>query len=137
MRDDPKAPTVEQPAQQGLTFERHENFESWYANNVQFQASEWDLKFIFGELDQSGGKPTVIQHTSIVQSWLQAKIMHYFFTLQLGAFEMLHGKIPVPPSVMPPEPTPPDGDLKDDPAAQQIYEYIKKVREVFLAQQSQ
>jgi hypothetical protein len=121
-----------------LQFTRHENFESWYANNLQYIPSEWDLKVVFGEIEpQRDGSIIVQQHTAIVQSWLQAKLMHYFLTLQLAVYELAHGTIPVPPSVMPPEPTPPEGDLKDDPAAQRVYEYIKKTREAFFGAHSQ
>src|ERR1700678_738157 len=115
--------------QQAATFTRHENFESWYSNNVQFFASEWDLKLIFGEMEQQDGKIIVQQHTAIVESWLQVKIMHYWLTLQLAVYEFAHGTIPVPPSVMPPEPAPPEGLLKDDPSALRLYEFIKKTRE--------
>jgi hypothetical protein len=113
-------------------FERDEDYEALYANNIQFQPSEWDLKVIFGELDFHDDKLAVKQHTSIAMPWLQAKIMHYFLTLQLGVYEMSHGKIKVPSTVLPIEPQPPTGELENDPMAKQIYEYIKKVREQFL-----
>src|ERR1039458_7290787 len=72
------------------------------------------------------------QHTAIVQSWLQVKIMHYFLTLQLGAYELTQGKTPVPQSVIPAEPVPPSGDL-DTPDTRMLYEYMKKVRDEFIA----
>jgi hypothetical protein len=124
-----------QAPQQEVVFQRHENFESWYANNVQFVASEWDLKLIFGEIEpQRDGKTVFVQqHTAIVQSWLQVKLMYYWINIQLAVYEMAHGPIQIPLSVMPPEPSPPDGNLKDDPVAQRAYEYIKKAREVLLS----
>jgi hypothetical protein len=69
-------------------FKRHENFESWYSNNVQIQPTEWDLKLFFGEMEVQDRTVFVQQHTAIVQSWLQVKIMHYFLTLQLGVYEL-------------------------------------------------
>ena len=128
-------PTDEQ--QIPATFTRHENFESWYSNNIQFKPTEWDLKAIFGEMEQqSDGSIIVQQHTAIVLSWLQAKIMYYFLGMQLGAYELAHGKIPIPPSVMPTEPAPPTGNL-DTPDTRILYEFMKKFRKQFIASQTQ
>jgi len=30
---------------------QHENFGSWYANNVQFFQNDFDLRMIFGEIE--------------------------------------------------------------------------------------
>ena len=114
-------------------FTRHENFESWYSNNVQMHPSEWDIKFAFGELDYPEGKMIVQQHTAVSMSWLQAKLMHYYLSVQLGLFEMSHGKIPVPAAVFPAEPMPPTGDFENDAFAKQAYEYLFKMREEFRA----
>jgi len=64
--------------------------------------------------------------------WLQAKIGLYFLTLQLGVYEMTHGKLKVPTALIPPEPTLPTGELANNPDAQQVYEYVKRIREQFL-----
>ena len=114
-------------------FVRHENFESWYANNVQFFPSAWDLRMVFGELDMRDGDAIVQQHTAMTVGWVQAKLMNYFMSLQLGVHEMTQGKIEIPPGALPPEPTPPTGDMENDPIAIQVYEYIKKAREQFMA----
>jgi hypothetical protein len=115
-----------------VTLTRHDNFESWYSNNIQFKPTEWDLKAIFGEMEpQTDGGVTVQQHTAIVLTWLQAKIMHYFLGVQLGIYELTHGKIPIPQSVMPTEVAPPSGNL-DTPDTRQLYEYMKKFREQFI-----
>lgn len=90
---------------------------------------------LFGELDsEPDGTVFVEQHTSIAIPWLQAKLMHYFLTLQLGSYEMSHGRIPIPEAVMPPDATPPEGLLEDDPRAIKLYEFVKKKREEFLSQ---
>lgn len=109
---------------------RGQDYESLYANHVAFQPSEWDLKLTFGELDKDKDDfDFVAQHTAIAVPWLQAKIMNYFLTLQLGVFEMTHGKIPIPPSVLPqvPDSAPSDADAH----SRQVIEYIKKVRDEF------
>jgi hypothetical protein len=111
---------------------RGEDYESLYANSVYFQPSEWDMKLIFGELDTKDNTAFVEQHTAITLPWLQAKIMHYFLTLQLGVYEMNH-RIEIPPNLMPPAPTPPTGESENDPVAQRTFQYIKKMREQFIA----
>ena len=124
--------TAAVPANQ--EFKRHENFESWYTNNIQFHPTEWDLKLIFGEIDWQGNSAIVQQHTAMSVAWLQVKLMQYFLNLQIGIYEMQHGTIKVPSSVLPPEPQPPsDEDLKKYPFAYQAYEYIKKAREQFIS----
>ncbi len=114
---------------------RGENFESLYANNVQFQPFEWDLKIIFGELDIPPGKQNVVveQHTAISIPWLQAKLMLFYLGLQVAVHEMSNGPIQIPKALIPAEPTPPSGDLADDPMAHRVYEYIRVSREKFLA----
>lgn len=115
------------PQSQVQGFVRHENFESWYANNIQFHPSEYDLKLIFGEIDwPPTGVPVVQQHTAISMSWVQAKLTLYFLAAQVGVYEILHGAIKVPPTVMPSEAEPP---TDDNPLAKQAYEFIKQKRE--------
>ncbi len=122
-----------QPQSQSLRFVRHENFESWYANNVQFTPSAWDLRMVFGELDVRDGEAVVQQHTAMTVGWVQAKLMIYFLSLQLYVHELTQGKIAIPPGAMPPEPTPPTGELENDPTAIKVYEHIKKAHEAFTA----
>jgi hypothetical protein len=115
-----------------IRFERHENFESWYANNVQMFQNDFDLRLVFGELDSQPPTLVIRQHTAMTMSWLQAKLMHHFLTVHIGAYELTHGKIPVPPDQLPPEPQPPSREYANNPAAGQVYEYLKKVREQFI-----
>jgi hypothetical protein len=119
-----------------LDIRRHENYENWYSNNVQYQQSEWDLKLVFGQLDWSDDHYVVEQHTAITMAWLQAKLMHYFLSVQLGAYEMSHGKIPIPAGAMPPEPQPPTEEQAKEPFVNEMYQYMKERREQFMAEQS-
>jgi len=115
------------PQSQIQGFVRHENFESWYANNTQFHPSEYDLKLIFGEIDwPPNGIPVVQQHTAISMSWVQAKLTLYYLAVQVRVYEILHGTIKVPSNVMPSETEPP---TDDNPLAKQAYEFIKQKRE--------
>jgi|SRR5271157_2865026 len=112
---------------------RHEDYVTLYANNVQFQPFEWDLRMTFGELDVRKGQVIIEQHTAITVTWLQAKLMLYFLGLQVAVHEMSHEPIRIPKSVFPPEPTLPSGDLPNDPIALKVYEYIKAERDRLLA----
>lgn len=111
-------------------FTRIEDFVSLYANNVQFEQSEFDLKLIFGQLDQVEGKTRVEQHGSVTISWLQAKIFLYFLQLNLAGYEHLHGKIKVPDSLLPP-PIELPTEQEVDPALREMAELFKTLRERF------
>ncbi len=81
-----------------------EDFEALYANNVQAESSVWDLKVIFGTLDQSTQPNRVVQHTSVNLPWLQIKLLSYLLRANLAFHELQNGKVPIPASVMPPDP---------------------------------
>jgi hypothetical protein len=53
-------------------FQRVDDFNSYYANNIanniQLEWSQFDLKLIFGQLDQSAGKVRVEQHSAVTRS---------------------------------------------------------------------
>jgi hypothetical protein len=78
----------------------------------------------------------VEQHTSMTLAWLQAKMMLYYMSIQVGVYEMSHGKIPIPLGAIPPEPQPPTEEQAKDPFTYRMYEYMKKMREQLLAEQS-
>ena len=93
-QDNPQGPSP-------LDFKRDEDFTSLYANNVRFEPSVWDLKMVFGELDQSAGATVVEQHTAISVSWRQAKLLAYYIEVNLVIQEADNGYIYLPPSVIP------------------------------------
>jgi hypothetical protein len=88
--------------------QRDADFESLYANNVHIETSVWDLKLLFGELDQRGdgdGNGAVIrQHTAMTIPWMQAKILAYFLSVNIMIAEHQRGRINIPAGVMPPAP---------------------------------
>lgn len=129
MPEQPEDDQVNAPSE-GIV--RHEDYVTLYANNVQFQPFAWDLRMTFGELDVRKGNVIIEQHTAISITWLQAKIMLYFLGLQIAVHEMANGTIRIPKEVFPPEPTPPSGDLENDPIALKVYEHIKAEREKLL-----
>src|SRR5581483_9868572 len=94
----------------GISFTHADDFHSIYANNSTFQASNWDLKIIFGELDQSKGPNDVTRKVAVTIPWPQAKVLHYFLTLNLMAHETANQRIMVAPGIIAPLPDePPSG----------------------------
>ncbi len=100
-----------------------------YANNTAFEATVWDLKLIFGEWSQRAG--SVECHTSITIPWAQAKLLSYFLEANIAAHEIVHGKIKVPESVLPPPATPPSGEVADA-KAHEVFKMIEEHRELFI-----
>jgi hypothetical protein len=104
-----------------LLRETEEDFASLYANNVVYEASVWDLKLIFGQLDQKlidgeGHTPTVDYHTSITIPWSTVKSMVYYLRTNLAGHEAEVGPVKLPARVVPARPSP---ELGGDPGAQQ------------------
>jgi hypothetical protein len=116
-----------------VEFSRHDNFESLYANNIQFEASEWDLKILFGELDLRGGKVAVEQHTAMNIPWVQAKLLLFYLGVQVAINEKINGPIRIPKTVLPPEPPPLPEQFKDNPLALELRAFADKMRKDFIA----
>jgi len=76
------------------------------ANNLLFEASVWDLKLLFGQLDQNRHNDRVIisRHTAVTIPWMQAKIMAYFLVVNLALHQSEDGFIEVPERILPPKP---------------------------------
>jgi hypothetical protein len=122
---------AEEAAAHKIELKRDEDYTSLYANNVRFESSVWDLKLIFGELDQSEGKEVIEQHTAITLPWAQAKLLMHFLNVQIAAHELTFGKIPIPPSVVPQElsVTP---ELQSNESAAAVVELANKLRSEFI-----
>jgi hypothetical protein len=105
-----------------------------YANNVYYEASSWDLKLIFGQLDQSGGKVRIVQHSAITVPWSLVKIMVYWLRGQIEAHELVNGKIHVPPPVIPiAPPLVTEENKKSEPNAEAVYAIFNRLRDEFIA----
>lgn len=115
-----------------LRFQRANDFVEKYANNVRFESSVWDLKLLFGLLDQSGTSATAHQHTAVTVPWPQAKLMLYFLYVNVLFHEMTHGRIRIPDTVMPE----PIGQFfegwQEDPKLKPVVEYLEQMRTRFL-----
>ncbi|MGA2327762.1 MAG: hypothetical protein ABSH05_15880 [Bryobacteraceae bacterium] len=115
------------PEEDKIKLQRAEDFEALYANNIQFETSVWDLKLIFGQLDQ--GKSCVEQHTAITLPWVHAKIAAYYFLLNLVFQQAIEGPINVPARVVPPRPDPSAPDV--EVAAKPTLEYLAWLHDQF------
>jgi hypothetical protein len=105
-----------------------------YANHVYYESSSWDLKLIFGQLDQHEGTVKVVQHSAITLPWPLVKTMVYWLRGHIEAHELTNGKIHIPPPVIPTEPPPvPEETKKSDPNAEAIYAIFKRLRDEFVA----
>jgi uncharacterized protein DUF3467 len=128
----PDKATTETPIE--LKYERTDDFVFAYANNAYFESSAWDLKIIFGQLDQPVGEAARIrQNIAITVPWAQAKLVLYYLRLHVEANELQNGKVSIREDLLPPEPTPPSSELENNPIAQKMYELVRKLRADFIA----
>jgi|ERR1035441_7450252 hypothetical protein len=123
--------------QSSLGFTRDEDFESLYATNVNFEPSVWDLKLIFGQLDQSSGRAVVKQHTAISVPWIQVKLMAYYLEAQLAIHDIDFGAVIVPPSLIPPSPDPTSPEIQGNELAEVTAKYLLLIHEKYFGGRSQ
>jgi hypothetical protein len=122
-----------------LQWVRAADFEQKYANNVTFETSDWDLRVVFGTLDQ--GAPdqktyghAVKFHTAISVPWRQAKLMAYSACVNVLLHEMTEGKIQIPFSPPPVEAL--VKDVIDTPAEQKLVKLDRMLRAVLFDEQT-
>jgi hypothetical protein len=104
-----------------------------YTNNVFYEASSWDLKLIFGQLDQHEGGVKIIQHSAITVPWPLVKIMIYWLKGHVEAHELVNGKIHIPPTVIPIPAVLTEEVKKSDPNAEAVYAIFNRLRDEFVA----
>jgi hypothetical protein len=116
-----------------LQFKRTENFSSTYANSIIFDSTAWDLRMIFGQLDQEAGVAVAKQHLAVTIPWPQAKLMLFWLRLQVEAAELAVGiKIPIRRDLLPQEPPDLTPEQENALGAKEIRELYLKLREEFL-----
>jgi len=121
---------AKQPVPKYPSLHQTEDFASVYANHSFIEPSEWDLKVTFGQLNQSLDPAIIEQHTAVTLPWNQAKIFLHFLRVQVAAYEITHGTIPLAPSILPPEvPTVTDEARKLDPKMDDIHAMISRARQ--------
>jgi hypothetical protein len=119
-------------------------FVSRYANNVQLESNAFDIRLLFGIMDQSGATkvppeltPAIDQHTSINLSWPEVKILIFYMQLHLAAHESENGKVKIPASALPPEIPPKAPAPFDNPQGERVFETMRRVRAEFMAKLSE
>jgi len=132
---EPTAP--KEASQQKTRLQRNfDELESLYANNVMYESSVWDLKLLFGQLEQTSGSETVDFHTAMTVPWQVAKLMIYFLRLNVAIHEMENGQIRINPRVLPPEPAPLlPPEFENNERAKRVHEMALKLHAEFLAEQ--
>ncbi len=117
----------EQKSPPEIQREMEEDFASLYANNVIYEASVWDLKLIFGQLDQrlteGQGQTMVDYHTAITVPWSTVKSMVYYLRVNLAGHEAEAGPVKLPARVQPARPN----EFGDTPSAQAAAEAMRKI----------
>jgi hypothetical protein len=83
-----------------LEYRRSDDFMRRYSNNTFLEGSVWDLKILFGELDQKLGTNVVTQHTAVTLSWAQAKVLFHFLRVHLAGYEAEHGRLKIPKHIL-------------------------------------
>jgi len=109
-----------------------ENFEAVYANNVRYEASVWDLKLIFGQLDLMSGFEVIKLHTAVTMPWAAAKLMAYWLKLNIDLYELENGPIMINSRMLPPEPAPPE---QESELMRRSYDLAVRSRLRFIAEQ--
>lgn len=114
--------------------DKEQDFIEDYANSAIFEAGPWDLKIVFGQLDQRSGAPDTDWHTAITIPWPYAKVLSYYLQLNIVAYEAQNGKIAVPEFALPPEPPPLTEEAQRHPKMKAVYDAVLDARKVLLSQ---
>lgn len=123
----------EKEVQGKLEHRRIAEFSEDYANNTLFQSSNWDLKIIFGELEQSLGPNVVLQHTAITVPWSQVKLMVYFMTISLIFQEAQNGRIAIPSGLIPEIGKQMPKELREAGTTDAAWQAVRQLYEQFVA----
>lgn len=75
---------------------RAENFVRFYANNIQVNFTQWDMRITFGQIvDDPNGKLMIEEQASVVMSLQHAKAAIHILAQSFAEFENRVGKIPL------------------------------------------
>jgi Protein of unknown function (DUF3467) len=122
-------------SKQGIDYRRDpQDFVVEYSNNAVLESTNWDLKIIFGQTDQSLGENVIVQRTAITLPWPYAKILAYLLQANLAAREAEDGHIVIPKNII----GPPPAEIPPEQAAKLKHpkegkEVIHKLWQEFLA----
>jgi probable addiction module antidote protein len=121
------------PEAKPIPYKKTEEFSEYYANNALLESSLWDLKLIFGQLDQQTPGNVVVQYCSTTMPWAQAKVLHYFLGVHLAAHEVHNGRVQIPSGIIPPIPDKTMPDFESDPKGRETHDAFKALYDDFIA----
>lgn len=121
------------PETKGIPYKKSEDFAERYANNVLLESSLWDLRLIFGKLDQQVPGNVVVQSSAITLPWAQVKVLHYFLGIHLSSQEIHNGRVQIPSGIIPPIPDKMIPDLESDAKGQETHDAFKAAYDDFIA----
>ncbi|HEY4359990.1 MAG TPA: DUF3467 domain-containing protein [Bryobacteraceae bacterium] len=112
-----------------------EGIRSVYANLVNLEMNDLDLKLLFGQTSQLSGNRVPEWHTAVTMTWAEAKIFSFFLQINLAIYEQQNGPIKVPDSLIPPPFRGPSEEADGDSGSKDFIETVEALRrEVFLGQ---
>jgi hypothetical protein len=94
-----------------------------YANNVRYEANIWDLRIIFGHLQEDH----IDWHTTITVPWAQVKLMTYYLRVNAAFHERGNDPVRIPVTMKPDPPAPPTEDQLNDPSYMELFEAHRKI----------
>jgi len=116
-----------------IGMKRREHLRAVYANYVNFEISDLDLKILFGQLNRLGTKD-VDWHTAVTMAWPQAKIMSYYLRVNLAIYEATRAVIKLPAAMLPATPARPD-DIETNPVSRIVFEAVQAIRKELIDEQ--
>lgn len=117
-----------------LESKAQERITSAYANGVNFELTELDIKILFGQRKElPGSKFAIDWRTAVTMAWAEAKLLSYYLRINLAIMEIHNGKIKIPAGLFPAAPTAP-ADLETNPRARELFEFVQKLHREFLSE---
>jgi hypothetical protein len=126
--------TAPKPTAPQQVVERASNFTNFYANNMYFESTAWDMKITFGHVDQATGTIVIKHDLAVTIPWPQAKLALFWLRLHVEMAEAEVGtKIPIRKDVIPAELPKPEPEQEHDPSVKRFFEIYERIRAEFLA----
>ena len=108
---------------------KDDEFQDFFANNTLLHSSLWDLRILFGQVDQTLEGGAAVYKASVSIPWPQVKVFVYFLRLHLSGYEARNGRIRIPPGIIPEWPSEPQhGEPNDE------WKVLRQVWESFIAE---
>jgi hypothetical protein len=117
-----------------VIFQRAEDFRSFYANSVLTDANAWDVKLIFGQIDEVDNERAIKQNVAVSMSFGLAKLTLYWIEAAIIAHEIETGRrVGIRDNVLPPPLTPLSPEQEKVPDLVKYQEAMKQLRDKFIA----